>query len=360
MALYRYHTADYRTLLRQIDGTEMNRVLSYWRAGYYIRNPLGFDGYSSSSTLEAGIVAALHSADYQAPFGQIDSEEIAVVQSYWRSGGYHVNPDGYDGYSYNRSGIGPRFFSAGANLGVLSGPVVQQSGPADYNPGATLTITNTFFPTSDKLLSLYWRMQLPSGWSVVDVTGDGGPVLNGNDILLTAMTLPSTPISIVCRLQVPLTETRACDIQSYARYLSDGMIRSASMTNSPLMVTALDNDVNGMADSWESAHAEGSGSLDPNADLDGDGLNNQAEYLCGTIPTNAASVLQMFALKMMPDQTTHISWSSSPGRIYTLQRAEGAPIRKTSWTFKRASRPIRPGVTRIRMGLITYKRVFIA
>ena len=56
------------------------------------------------------------------------------------------------------------------------------------------------------------------------------------------------------------------------------------------------------------------------ADPDGDGMNNWQEWICGTIPTNAASVLKMYA----PSNSAvgvQVRWQSVIGRSYFLQRA---------------------------------------
>lgn len=55
-------------------------------------------------------------------------------------------------------------------------------------------------------------------------------------------------------------------------------------------------------------------------DTDGDGMNNWQEWLCGTNPTNAASVLRMLAPIVGADQVT-VSWQSVTNRTYLLERA---------------------------------------
>jgi hypothetical protein len=305
LAVYRYHSADYRSPLRQIDSTEMSRVLSYWRAGGYVYDVRGYDGYVATNSPGA-VAANRHSADWLSPSeggtdGKIDTDEVALVQDYWRAGGYHVDPEGEDGYSYNREGVGPRVLSLGLMLDGLLGGTSEQAGPVAYNPGQTVSITNTFVPPAERLLSLYWRFTVPSGWTILSAAGDGAPVLNGNDVLLTAAVLPSTPISLVCQVQVPLTENRVCAVESTVKYKADGMVRATTLSNAPLMTAAYD------------------------ADPDGDRLSNYAEYLCGTVPTDAQSVLKMVSINPTADGSTEVSWSSVAGRVYTLQRADGAP-----------------------------------
>jgi hypothetical protein len=56
------------------------------------------------------------------------------------------------------------------------------------------------------------------------------------------------------------------------------------------------------------------------ADPDHDGLNNWQEWICGTDPTNAASVLKMLAPSKNVSGIT-VSWESVNTRTYYLQRS---------------------------------------
>jgi hypothetical protein len=59
------------------------------------------------------------------------------------------------------------------------------------------------------------------------------------------------------------------------------------------------------------------------ADPDHDGLNNEQEYWAGTIPTNAASCLVLYALTINPAWPGEyvVRWQSATGRLYTVQAA---------------------------------------
>lgn len=55
----------------------------------------------------------------------------------------------------------------------------------------------------------------------------------------------------------------------------------------------------------------------PYADSDGDGVSNLNEFLAGTCPTNAASVLR---LRLQPSlEGLFLDWNTQPGLIYQVQ-----------------------------------------
>jgi uncharacterized delta-60 repeat protein len=91
-----YHAADCRDPRWVMDGTEVNRVLAYWRAGAYHVDAAGLDGYGAGTGSTNG---PLHSADYHDPRWVIDGTEVNRVLSYWRAGGYHLDASGLDGYA---------------------------------------------------------------------------------------------------------------------------------------------------------------------------------------------------------------------------------------------------------------------
>jgi hypothetical protein len=56
----------------------------------------------------------------------------------------------------------------------------------------------------------------------------------------------------------------------------------------------------------------------PEADPDGDGASNQAEFIAGTNPTNAISVLRIEAVSAMSNQVVP-QWTPVLGRLYHVQ-----------------------------------------
>lgn len=95
----RIHSADFREPMWVLDGTEVNRMLAYWRAGGYVIDSLGQDGFGPTNAPGIGHTNGFrHSADYAPLHWEIDEAELNQVLQYWRAGGYTVSSDAEDGY----------------------------------------------------------------------------------------------------------------------------------------------------------------------------------------------------------------------------------------------------------------------
>ena len=103
-----------------------------------------------------------------------------------------------------------------------------------------------------------------------------------------------------------------------AYVLADGR-RSPLSANASGTTWNYDNNFDGLSDDWE-AYYWGTNSAawpSPLADSDGDGVNNRDEFLAGTNPTNASSVLRI-KLSSTP-QGLFLSWNTQTGLVYQLQ-----------------------------------------
>jgi hypothetical protein len=84
---------------------------------------------------------------------------------------------------------------------------------------------------------------------------------------------------------------------------------------------SVDNDGDGMLDDWEiqffgSSNAARGGA---NADFDGDGSSNLAEFRSGTNPTNALSRFAVSRIQHLTSSQLLTAWPSTTGRVYNLE-----------------------------------------
>jgi hypothetical protein len=121
--------------------------------------------------------------------------------------------------------------------------------------------------------------------------------------------------------------------------LRDGQLSPRSGT--AIAVTwAEDGNEDGLPDDWQAKYwgADSSKWPSPNADSDGDGVSNQREYLAGTDPTDANSVLRTRLL--MTPQGPRLSWDTKPGSMYQVQQTSDL----STWTDLGGQR-FAPGTT---------------
>ena len=77
-----------------------------------------------------------------------------------------------------------------------------------------------------------------------------------------------------------------------------------------------DSDKDGLPDWWEAIY----GNLNPHVDTDGDGMTNWEEYLAGTNPLDANSVLEITQLGMS-GSTVNVTWDAIVEKNYRVHRA---------------------------------------
>ena len=97
-----------------------------------------------------------------------------------------------------------------------------------------------------------------------------------------------------------------------------GLVATGGRLNLQRMV---DTDNNGLPDWWELQYFGHLTGTDPHADFDHDGMNNLAEWIAGTNPTNAASVLRATMVSATNANNVVVGWSSVAGKTYWLARA---------------------------------------
>ena len=85
-----------------------------------------------------------------------------------------------------------------------------------------------------------------------------------------------------------------------------------------------DSDGDGMPDAWELQY--GLNPLNPadaTQDLDGDGSTNLEEYLAGTNPTQAGSVLRITSIEYLGGNSVRLTFLAVSNRTYTLEYKDG-------------------------------------
>ncbi len=96
-----------------------------------------------------------------------------------------------------------------------------------------------------------------------------------------------------------------------------------------------DTNGNGISDTWETAYFGGLLQTPPGTDSDGDGASDAAEFLAGTDPRSASSVLQVSEPRELPNRTVRIEWPTMAGRQYLL---EGSQDLRTWLAYSEATR----------------------
>jgi hypothetical protein len=77
---------------------------------------------------------------------------------------------------------------------------------------------------------------------------------------------------------------------------------------------------NGLPIAWQLLNF-GNSNVDPNADPDGDGMNNRQEYLAGTNPNDASSQLKIIRFALDAGGTAELTWQSVLTRGYYVEQA---------------------------------------
>jgi hypothetical protein len=131
----------------------------------------------------------------------------------------------------------------------------------------------------------------------------------------------------------PLHGYRGLDIFTY--HANDTLADSPIANFTLNVVSPPDLNSNGLPDSWEIKY----GVTDPNADDDGDGQKNLAEYFANTNPTNFTSCLKILTAAFQTNGNFLLAWPSVGNTRYRIQYSNANTNRDIT-TFTDLVRPL--------------------
>lgn len=125
-----------------------------------------------------------------------------------------------------------------------------------------------------------------------------------------------------------ITMTRALDSAALADRLDfwpSGIVSLGCVKVRLSLPNDLDSDGDGLPDSWEQAHGlrlnDATGANGAEGDLDGDHSSNMEEFLAGTDPNDASSVMKL-SLSLVGERRVKLEWPMLPGRSYVVQYSD--------------------------------------
>jgi hypothetical protein len=139
----------------------------------------------------------------------------------------------------------------------------------------------------------------------------------GYEIYMDGVQPPDPPTAVVTTNVWTQTGLVAGSTHSFRlAYVMEGGARSALSEAATGTTWGEDENLDGLPDDWQSLYWN-AGFPAPNVDSDGDGASNASEFLAGTDPTNADSVLKTWITRSL--QGPRLNWSTQSGFIYQIQ-----------------------------------------
>ncbi|NCC49763.1 MAG: hypothetical protein EOM20_00975 [Spartobacteria bacterium] len=196
--------------------------------------------------------------------------------------------------------------------GTIEGAVTVHGALAPGNGDPTsvgiLSIASSLVFNAGSVFACY-----ASGHTTLDTISADGPV-SGICLLDFSQAAAAIPLS-----QVVIEGGAGSDYAGFTT--STNLTLDAANNNLLLTDITGDSNTNHIPDYWEVRYFDGRTNCNPAADSDDDLMNNWAEYVAGTVPTNADSRLEMSTGADHSATDLVLAWSSVQDKRYTLLRA---------------------------------------
>ena len=255
------------------------------------------------------------------------------------TGGYETDANSQFTFSYNMQpngagSPGTAYVALGTNLNVTPGsqtsfvwPGLQANKTYEWYVMVRDSFSNTWISSTRRFTTTANSAPVATN-RTVNVVGDAPAQItlyasdaNGDALTFTTNSRPirgfvtsfDSTNGIVTYL--PAHGYRGLDQLTFQA--SDSIVASTVRTLTLNVTAPPDTNSNGIPDSWEAIY----GVTNANADPDGDGQNNLAEYNANTNPTNAASALRILTTARQTNGYVNFSWSSIGGTRYRVQYA---------------------------------------
>lgn len=159
-----------------------------------------------------------------------------------------------------------------------------------------------------------------------DLPTNGSLTITGDGLTLGAVALNTNfPGNIVLSVPISVSSNATPGMRSFIVHEGTNIALAAGYLE--ILPAALDYNFDGLDDAFQRTFFSLFTSLQasPGTDFDGDGMTNGAEFIAGTIPTNAASLLKMLSVSNGPSGTA-VGWQSVSRKRYQVSARTNAAL----------------------------------
>lgn len=283
--------------------------------------PFLADGSAAGPAVQLNAYVENH--QYQPRLSAIGDDHLAV----WVSVGQDGSREGIYGRFLDRLGVpkGDEFLVNTTTISQQLYPVVAADGPNRLLVAWSSYVSGTSFDVLGQRYAAVELLPKPGAPHVAALSQSRlsvtWPELAGYDVEAYELFIDEAaePVSVSEPMYVLSKLAPASTHVFRLRYrLADGRISAVS---DPASGTTWDEDTNldQLPDDWQAMYWGDDPARWPaaSADSDGDGATNYMEFLHGTNPTDAASVLKMEIVSTT--QGLRLNWNTRPGFVYQVQ-----------------------------------------